>query len=92
MMRRACDRIPRLDQAQQERRSMQTTTVTSEQVLEPAADPSSDQSIASGDEAAMWQEFAMWEAASDEDWIKFENDLAQGSLIAVCVRRVRSPR
>jgi hypothetical protein len=27
------------------------------------------------DEALLMEEFAAWEAASDEDWIKFENNL-----------------
>lgn len=29
------------------------------------------------EEADMWEEFAMWEKASDEDWLKFENQLAE---------------
>ncbi len=29
------------------------------------------------EEAAMWEEFAMWEKASDEDWLKFEAEIAQ---------------
>jgi hypothetical protein len=27
------------------------------------------------DEASLMEEFAAWEAASDEDWLKFENNL-----------------
>ena len=29
------------------------------------------------EEAAMWEEFAMWEKASDEDWLKFEAEMAK---------------
>jgi hypothetical protein len=29
------------------------------------------------EEAAMWAEFAMWEKASDEDWLKFEAEMAK---------------
>lgn len=29
------------------------------------------------DEAGLWQEFADWEAASDEDWLKLENSLGE---------------
>lgn len=29
------------------------------------------------DEAGLWQEFADWEAASDEDWLKLEDSLGE---------------
>ena len=29
------------------------------------------------DDAGLWQEFADWEAASDEDWLKLEDSLGE---------------
>ncbi|MBX3050637.1 MAG: hypothetical protein KF753_04125 [Caldilineaceae bacterium] len=37
------------------------------------------------DEAKLWQEFADWEAASDEDWLKMEDNLGELLEVTGCV-------
>ncbi len=73
---------------------MQIGTITAEQVLELAAampreqlaqwyayglSIRSTQTTALQPEKELQQELAMWEAASDEDWSKFESQLAEGT-------------
>ena len=69
---------------------MQAGTITSEQVLELAATMPREQlaqwyayglsirsTLLATPEKELQQELAMWEAASDEDWSKFESQLAE---------------
>ena len=78
----------------EKRLKMQTETITSEQVLELAAampreqlaqwyaygiSISSSMTTAPQKETDLQQEFAMWEAASDEDWLKVESQLTEGA-------------